>query len=248
MAVKPRSSPLVTQDERLPLHARIKDDMSARVRAGEWAAASPIPPESSLASDYGVSLGTVRRVLAELAGEGLIERRQGRGTFIRRANFDHALFRFFRFPGREGEVPTSRILSRQSRPAGPVVGQRLGISASSTALYLHRLRLWDDDPFLVEDIWLSLPKFAPIRDIPIEEIGDLLYPAYESLVGEIVGSATEELSVSRADAAQSSLLGCAPGEPVVRIDRVALAHSGAVIEYRVSHGVAASFRYRVEIS
>ncbi len=41
-----------------------------------------IPPEDEIAKKYGVSLGTVRQAEAELANEGLILRKQGKGTFI----------------------------------------------------------------------------------------------------------------------------------------------------------------------
>jgi GntR family transcriptional repressor for pyruvate dehydrogenase complex len=42
----------------------------------------PLPPERDLATDFGVGRGSVRRALSILEMEGLIWRRQGKGTFI----------------------------------------------------------------------------------------------------------------------------------------------------------------------
>ena len=232
-------------DSRLPLHARLKDDLSRRISTGEWGPERALPSEAELATAYDVSVGTMRRVLGEFVAEGILVRRQGRGTFVRRPSFDNALFRFFRARGDDNRVPNARILSRDPEQPTAQVAQALGKPAQ--VLHLQRLRLWDSTPFLVEDIWVPLPQFDPLADIDIDDIGALLYPAYERLTGLVVGAASEELSVDAADPATAALLGCEPGEALMRIERLARTYAGEVIEYRVSHGVASAFRYRLEL-
>lgn len=246
---QPSSSPALAQtDQRLPLHARVKDDLIRRVRANEWASTTPLPPESALAEEYSISVGTLRRVLAELAADGILERHQGRGTYVRRATFQHSLFRFFRMQGGAGHAPGSRILERTTQAAPIHVAAALNVQEDSPVLHLHRLRLWQDTPFLVEDIWLPLPQFQPIADVDLEELGSLLYPEYENRIGIIIGSATEELSVTQAAGGQAALLNCKGGDPLVKINRTARTHTGDVAEYRESYGLASSFRYQVEIN
>lgn len=243
------SSPALAQtDQRLPLHARVKDDLIRRVRANEWGSTTPLPPESALAEEYGISVGTLRRVLSELAAEGLLERHQGRGTYVRRATFQHSLFRFFRMGGGIGQTPGSRILNRNTQDAQDRIAKALQVEEHSPVLHLHRLRLWEDTPFLVEDIWVPLPWFQPIADIALNELGNLLYPEYEARIGLVIGSATEELSVTQATHGQAALLSCKGGDPLVKINRIARTHTGDVAEYRESYGLASSFRYQVEIN
>ncbi|KQR64164.1 GntR family transcriptional regulator [Arthrobacter sp. AK04] len=242
------SPALAHTDQRLPLHARVKDDMIRRIRANEWGSSTPLPAESALSEEYGISVGTLRRVLAELAAEGLLERHQGRGTYVRRATFQNSLFRFFRMHGGTGQTPGSRILERNTQDSPAEVAAALNLEEQSPVLHLHRLRLWQDTPFLVEDIWLPLPKFQPIADIDPAELGSLLYPEYENRIGLVIGSATEELSVTQATEPQAALLDCAAGDPLVKINRIARTHTGDVAEYRESYGLASSFRYQVEIN
>lgn len=248
MTHSPSSSALTMTDQRLPLHARVKDDIIRRVRANEWGSSTPLPPESALADEYGISVGTLRRVLSELATEGMLERHQGRGTYVRRATFQHSLFRFFRMHGGTGQAPGSRILERNTHEAPIGVATALNIQEKSPVLHLHRLRLWQDTPFLVEDIWLPMPQFLPIAEINLSELGSLLYPEYETRIGLIIGSATEELSVTKATNGTAEILSCRSGDPLVRINRIARTHTGDVAEYRESYGLASSFRYRVEIN
>lgn len=242
------SASLTQTDQRLPLHARVKEDLIRRIRSNEWGSNTPLPPESALAEEYGSSVGTLRRVLSELSAEGLLERHQGRGTYVRRATFQHSLFRFFRLRGESGETPASLILERNMQDAPAEIAKALNLQEKSAVLHLHRLRLWEDAPFLVEDIWLPLPRFQPIADIDLNELGSLLYPEYENRVGVVIGSATEELSVTQATDGQASLLSCRSGDPLVKIIRIARTHTGDVAEYRESYGLASSFRYQVEIN
>ena len=238
----------ISVDLRLPLHVRVKDDMTRRIRENEWTASTALPPEAVLAEQYGISVGTLRRVQSELASEGLLERQQGRGTYIRRASFEHSLFRFFRMQGGRDEPPIGRILSRNSENANLRISRELGVSEHSAVLHLHRLRLWQDVPFLVEDIWLPLPQFQPIADEAAEQLGNLLYPEYETRIGIIIGSATEELSVTQATELQAELLQCRPDDPLVRIDRTARTHSNDIVEFREFFGLASTFHYSVEIN
>lgn len=232
-------------DNRLPLHARLKDDLSKRISANEWGPADALPSEADLAAAYDVSVGTMRRVLGEFVADGLLDRRQGRGTYVRRPTFDNAFFRFFRARGDGNRVPDARILLRQRLAPTPDVARAL--DHPSEVLHLHRLREWDSVPFLVEDIWLPLPLFEPIATMEIDAIGPLLYPAYEQHTGVVIGSATEDLSVEPADPEIAAALGSNSTEALMRIERTARTHSGDVVEYRVSHGIAAAFRYRLEL-
>lgn len=233
-------------DHRLPLHARVRDDLERRIRTAEWAQDSALPAETDLAQEYGASVGTLRRVVGELVAEGLLYRRQGRGTFVRRADFTSSLFRFFRAQGAEAGVPASRIVSRTV--AEPPAAVKLAFGGATSAVHLRRLRLRDTTPFLTEDIWLALPALQAMVDVALDDVGDLLYPAYESLAGVVIGSASEELSVCIADAELAAELDCSTTDPLIRIERHARTHAGDVVEFRITHGRASDFRYQVEIN
>ena len=99
-------------DPRLPIYLRLRDELAGKIAAQEWRAGEAIPSESDLAGRYGVAVGTLRKTLDLLVAEGLLERAQGKGTFVRRPRFDSSLFRFFRFQNQAGErrIPQGRVL------------------------------------------------------------------------------------------------------------------------------------------
>ncbi|MBU6206255.1 MAG: GntR family transcriptional regulator, partial [Alphaproteobacteria bacterium] len=64
------------------LHARIRDDIGARIRTGRWRPGHRLPTEAELMADYGCARMTVNRALAELVNAGLLVRRRKAGTFV----------------------------------------------------------------------------------------------------------------------------------------------------------------------
>lgn len=57
-------------------------DLLRRLESGEWQPGDLMPNERALANEYGVARNTVRKILAQLAADGLIERQVGRGTVV----------------------------------------------------------------------------------------------------------------------------------------------------------------------
>ena len=87
--------------------------LRGHIVAGDWPPGMALPAEQALAAEHGVALGTMRQALALLVQQGLVERRHGKGTFVRAGLAGAPMLRFFRFGGGTGEVPSSRILVRQ---------------------------------------------------------------------------------------------------------------------------------------
>jgi GntR family transcriptional regulator len=236
-------------DERLPLYQRLRDELSARIAAQQWRPGEAIPTEAELVKLFGASVGTVRKAVEMLVADGVLERFQGRGTFVRRAGFNSSLFRFFRFHRESGarQVPQARILLRETMAAPSAVASALRLPPEAEVIHLSRLRVVDDRPLLAEAIWLPRERFAALLDIDTAEFGDLLYPLYEQRCGQVVASAQEDLTAEAVDEAHARLLRIPEGSPVIVIERTALGYDGQPLEWRRSRGPADQFRYHVEI-
>ncbi|MGV9768527.1 GntR family transcriptional regulator [Microbacterium sp. NPDC003461] len=65
-----------------PLHEQIRALLMHEIEGGAYAESGKLPPEPELCARFGVSRITVRRAVADLEGIGLVQRQQGRGTFV----------------------------------------------------------------------------------------------------------------------------------------------------------------------
>lgn len=242
-------SEAVQADHRLPRYQRLRDELAAQIASHRWRPGEAIPTEQELARTYDVAVGTVRKAVDVLVADGLLERFQGRGTFVRRARFDGSLFRFFRFQSKRGErrIPTSRILIREVTGAPSAVATTLQIEPHAQVIHMSRLRLIDDVPMLAEEIWLPYERFAAFATLEPDEIGDLLYPVYETHCNQVIASASETLTVETVDPMHARMLRVEPGTPVVVIERLAYGYDRCPLEWRRSRGPASEFIYQVEI-
>jgi GntR family transcriptional regulator len=236
-------------DERLPLFERLRDAIAQRVRAAEWAPGEALPAELTLAEEYGVSLGTIRRAIGSLVDSGALERRQGSGTFVRTGDFSSTLFRFFRLQGPDGAPirPEGRLVSRDVERADSRIAAALALRPGDEIIRMTRVRLSGGEPLLAEDIAVPLAPFRPFLDIPANELGPLLYPVYARVCGRVVARAEETITFDHCPAVEARLLGLKTGDPVVAIERVARDFDGAACEWRRRLGPASRFHYRVEI-
>lgn len=237
-------------DERLPLYAQLRDALAAQIASQAWPSGAAIPPEHELARQFGVSVHTLRRAVQQLVDEGLLDRRQGSGTYVRRPSFDGSLFRWFNFADSSGApktVPESRLLRRTVRIVPADVAPLLDVPQGSEIIHVLRLRLWSGEPMVVEELYLPYPKCAAFLEADEHEIGTLLYPAYERLFGEVVASVIDEVSIGYANAEVAGLLGIAVGDPVAQVDRTSRRANGTPIEWRRAYGRADRFRYRVTL-
>ncbi len=240
---------MIANDPRLVRYQQLRDEFALKIANQDWRPGEAIPAQDDLAKTYGLAIGTVRKAIDVLVAEGMLERFQGRGTFVRRAKFDGSLFRFFRFQTRSGErkIPTSHILNRETVEAPPSVIAALRLKGRVKVIHMSRLRVIEEEPLLVEDIWLPYEKFANFMSLSIEQIGDLLYPAYEEHCGQVVASASETLTVEGVNHADAKQLRLRLGTPIVVIERVAFGYDQEPLEWRCSRGPANHFYYHVDI-
>ena len=70
----------------LPVYIQIAELVARQIEAGLLREGQRLPPEREMARQHGVAVGTLRKSLARLTEMGHLDRRQGSGNYIRRAD------------------------------------------------------------------------------------------------------------------------------------------------------------------
>ena len=73
---------VISQTDPRPLYQQVKDQLRHRIAVGELKPGDEIPSIRQLAADIRVSVITIKRAYLELELEGVIQTRQGRGSFV----------------------------------------------------------------------------------------------------------------------------------------------------------------------
>lgn len=232
----------------MPLHRQLRDLLMARIKAGEWSPGTYLPPETRLAEDYGVAVGTLRKALLDMAAEGVVVRRQGKGTVVASHDSDAVLFRFFNLRRPDGSTlhPESRVLSRMRRAASKPEAAALGLKPGADVICITRVREADGTPIIYEHIVLDAARFGALEHAP-ELLPNTLYQLYQTDYGATVHRAREQITAASASGDCATELGLDERAPLLHVHRVALDYSGTPLELRLSWVNTASLYYHTEV-
>jgi GntR family transcriptional regulator len=217
-----------------PAHISIRDDLRARIDAGEWGPGERLPSETELAARYGVARMTIRQAVGALATEGNVVRRQGLGTFAadRPTRSAELLLSFTEEMRRQGREVQTKLINAAVEQPPPAVRSALLLGQSAAAVTVRRVRLVDGCPVVVQNSWLPCSRFAGLDGDPL--LDGSLYAMLEARYGVRIVRAKQSVTAATAGEADASALDLKPDEPVLRIARTTYDSSNLVVEYAMS--------------
>jgi GntR family transcriptional regulator len=126
----------------VPNYYRLESHLRESLRNGALRPGDPVPPESSLCQQFGVSRTTVRQALSRLVYEGLITRHRGRGSFVAEPRLEHSkpFLSFEEEMRARGATTGIKLLDMRTEPAQGRVAENLGIAEGTPVIVLERLR------------------------------------------------------------------------------------------------------------
>lgn len=136
-----------------PYYVQIKDYVRQKILSGAFPENSRIPSERQLAAQFNVTRLTVAKALNELAQEGLIQSRVGKGRFVGSGKIDHELRTLTSFTQdiqARGQQPSSQVLKAVIESAGEEAAHALSILPGEAVMVLERVRLADLQPVALE--------------------------------------------------------------------------------------------------
>ena len=209
---------------------------------------TPVAPERALSQQFNVSRTTVRQALHDLAVEGRIVRRQGRGTFVAppKVTQPMQLSSYTQAMSSQGRRPGSQIVDTAVIDAEPEVAEQLGLAPGSPVVRVERLRYADDEPMAVETVYLDHARFA---DVGAELTADAsLYALLESRYGVVPARADETIETVLAPPAAARLLGTDAATPMLLLTRSTRDGSGRPVEYVRSLYRGDRFRFSTHLA
>lgn len=224
------------------LYRSLAETLRAELRSGAMRDGDALPSEARLQEEYSVSRTTVRKALAMLEEEGLLERRKGVGAFYRSGRIAKRLARELDFhaEGRaHGRQPATRVLSWAARPASLSERAVFGPEARRGVVELRRLRLLNGAPSVLQNSVLCHPGLEAVDRAAFENAS--LYRLLEKKFALKVTHIEETLEATIADHETAALLGLAPGAALFSTNRVGRDEARRVVE--ISNNFVRADRY-----
>jgi GntR family transcriptional regulator len=217
------------------LHRQLFMVLREQIVRGVYPPGAGLPNEDELCAHFGVSRITVRRALTDLKQMGLIERFQGRGTFVsaqlaathpfEAVSFVDALKK----AGRETQV---KVLAVRTAAPPVTVALQLQIRSGEQAVNAARLRHNGPTPLMVTEAWVPLELGRRVTSAQLRK-----RPLYDILLSQGIefGRVIEEITAVTADPNLASLLGTEVGMPLLRVTRLVYDRGNRPVEHLTVH-------------
>ncbi len=204
-----------------PLYRVVADRIRRTILAGSIAPGDPIPSEHQLMTAHDVSRITVRRALDELTREGLVERRQGRASRVRRLEGMRPLA-----GEQQGDIKNLmaladatdvRLVETGPRFVTDEVAAALGLEPGASAFFCRRVRLHRGAPFCASSAWVPLEFAGEMTDAALASRPMLSLMA---AAGAHPVRTDQAISAVAAGPEEAARLEIAEGAPLLEITRV----------------------------
>jgi len=215
-----------------PAYKRIQNAIRVRVKAGELKPGDLVDSERSLAKMHRVSLMTARHALADLAREGVVERRHGAGTFVATPKIHfNKLMSYTEQMASRGLVARSRVISSGVIASEPEIAARLALPTTGRLVRIERVRQAGDEPFALETCYLSADDFPGLNGNRLER--GSLFAMLENDYSTVIAYADEEIDATDANTKIAELLKVPRGTPLLRTRQLIYSTTGKPTIYVV---------------
>jgi GntR family transcriptional regulator len=231
-----------------PLFAQLRDRLRAHIVNGALAAGSKLPSEAELEAEHGVSRITVRQALAELHAAGLIEKVNGKGSFVKRPEPPQELGPLTGFNEtmrRRGHTALGNVSAPRAVKADARVAAALRVRKGALLNTFTIMRLVDGEPFARHTVWGSASLIAKLAAEDVET-NDLITIAQDRL-GYQLDHSELEISALNADSRLSRTLGIAHGGAVLCMAIVTFDSDGSPLLFNEFLARGDRFRYPLKI-
>jgi GntR family transcriptional regulator len=222
----------VSRQSKSPLYEQIYQLLRTKISDGQLRPGDLLPSEAELVEQYQVSRATVRQALDGLVADGLIQREQGRGTFVSPPNVEQGLLRIVSFTEdmhRRGLKPGTKLISAKLIPASEPLARYLQIKVGEPLAQIERLRLADGEPLSIEKSYL-VHQYCPgvlDQDYTTQSLRKMLEDRY----GLMIGSARQTLRAISAPDDIATALSVNMNAALLYIERISYTEHSVPIEY-----------------
>lgn len=219
----------------IPLYYQLVNIIRRNITAGTLKPGDVLPSESEMCKNFDISRSTVRQAVSMLEDEGLVVRKQGRGTYVAQPKVNRKTEKVYSFTSEIsslGLTPSSKLVEYEVMEPTPDIMKMLKLDSPSTLVYkFSRIRYVDGEALMLETSFY--PQYLyPHLTRPMLETHSFYSLLYEQ--GVVPHEAVDSYEAVVLSRREAELLGCRPGSSAFAVQRVSHTEDGQVIEFTQS--------------
>ena len=233
----------------VPLYYQLKTQILELINNGFLKEGDLLPSEIELCAQLNVSRPTIRQCFGELVNEGVLTRQKAKGTYIAPKKIDtrflNKLHSFDEEMRELGLAPYKKILKCSKIEGEPTVCEALGLTDHSPLIYLLRLRGANNEPFAIQESYLSFKKYPELLNVDFAK--ESLYDSLQKEYGTRIEYAHRSITAQNATKQDATLLGIEPQSAICVVTTIAYNNKHQAVEYTVTRYRADRMSFSVEL-
>ena len=204
----------------VPLYQQLKEKLREEIASGVYKSGEQLPSERAFSQKNGISLITVRKALAELAAEGIIDKKQGKGSFVAIPKYGRdytSIMSFSEACRMEGLRPGSSLIVRRIERVDENIARILRLEGDQLAVYISRLRTVNEEPMVIENSYFSLEYSFLLK----EDLSGSLFDLLRSRLQVEITSSRKTIEICRAQSDDAKLLNVTRNSPLMLVKSIA---------------------------
>lgn len=197
------------------LFTQIEADIKNNIENGTYKFGDKLPTENELMELYNVSRITIRRAIEDLTKEGIIIKKQGKGTFVKEKKIQRKISHTISFTQsclQSNLSSNSYVTAREILNTSELTFEEKNIFNDDKVLYIQRIRMANDVPIICENNYYPYSRFSFLLNEPLNEsLFHLLETKYDIKVGNPKNS---YIDLTTAGVDQANILKVTSGEPL----------------------------------
>lgn len=229
------------------LYGKITNAIRHQIDSGKYLTGDKLPSERRLCEEFDVSRITIRQALNQLEDMNIIDRKQGRGTYILPFEYGKLPEIFSQFTEEieaAGEQPVTKMLDIERINADVYLNKKMGLDVDTPVYKLSRLRMADERPLLLEYSFIPYTIAPDLDRFNLKKVS--LYQILEADYAVKIDQAFETLNPISLNKKDASFLEKDEGAIAMNLERFAYANE-QVIEFTSSFVADDKYKYTVDL-
>ncbi|MDY5350148.1 MAG: GntR family transcriptional regulator [Candidatus Ventricola sp.] len=225
------------KESAVPLYEQLKLSLSKKIEEHVLQEGERLPSEAELCAEFDVSRITVRRAVDELVEEGVLERRQGKGTFVASSRMSVQMMPMNEvvqgFYTRDTGRKQTHVISKKEYVANQHEREALALQEGDAVYVFTRQMMVDGNICMLDRSTFPAGRFPGLFDRVTDNMST--YRLLEQEYGVVMYCVHKEISHTYASAEQAKWLDCAVGTPLFRMYKVVRDPQGVPIHMSSSY-------------
>lgn len=240
---------MIDKSNPIPLYIQLANSLEDMIKNERYAVGTLLPAEGELSKEAGINRNTVRHAIDLLTQKGLVEKRKGVGTMVKRKSPLYPVHKLNRMTSFVDDFEIDNveiedvILRKEKISATKELAVKLALPAGEPIVKIERVRIADKIPLVLEIQYYSFERFGKLLEMDIK---GSMYEILTKVFNVNLDHSIQTIRAVNPTEEVANILGIQTTTPCIFLESLAYTEDDVCIEVLHSYYCGDRYLFKVE--